>query len=158
MAVLRAEPLGWASSSYRVSSGEEEVTQLAISLFKGKGTFEVDGQAFTIDSHGFTRAHATMKRGSSVIAKVKSTKFFGRRFEISSAGHQLVLEGQGLMGKTYVLRLMNKEVGWIRKYGFAGRKLSLDFPEEVPVFLQVLITYVVISQARREGAAAAAGG
>jgi hypothetical protein len=156
--VLHAEPLGWASSGVRIFSGEEEITQLAISTFKGNGGFEVDGETFSIDSHGLLRANAVLKKGRSVIARVKNTGFFRRRFEISSAGHQLLLEGQGWLGKSYVLRLMDRDVGWIRREGFMGRRLSLDFPDEVPVFLQVLIAYVVLSQARREGAAAAASG
>jgi len=154
MAVLRTEPLGWASSGVRILSGENEITQLAISILKGKGSFEVDGDAFTIDSHGLLRADAVLKKGSSVIARVKHIGFFGRRFEISSAGHKLFLEGRGWLGKNYVLRLMDRDVGRIKREGFMGRKISLEFPDEVPAFLQVLIVYVVLSQARRDAAAA----
>ena len=77
MAVLRTESVGWASSGVRVLSGEDEITQLTISILKGKGSFELDGDAFTIDSHGLLRAHAVLKKGSSVIARVKHIGFFG---------------------------------------------------------------------------------
>jgi hypothetical protein len=158
VAVLRAEPLSWGSPSLRILAGDEEVARLITSVFKGNGKFEVDGESFTVDSHGILRQKADLKKGSSVIAKVRKKGFFGRTFEISSAGHHLVLEGQGLMGKTYVLRLANQEVGWIKREGFSGRSMTLEFPDEVPAFLQMLILYVVVVQARMEGAAAAAGG
>jgi hypothetical protein len=54
--------------------------------------------------------------------------------------------------------LGSQEVGGIRREGFTGRRLLLEFPDDVPLFLQVFLAYVVASQARRERAAAASGG
>lgn len=157
MAVLRTESLGWASSGVRVLSGDDEVTQLKVSFLKGNGSFEVDGDTFTIDSHGIMRSDAVMKKGASVIAKVKHKGFPRGRFEISSAGHKLVMKSHGWMGKRYSVGLMDQEVGQVQRAGFLGTKITLDFPDEVPVFLQVLIIYIALAHARRQGAAAAAG-
>ena len=158
MTVLRAEPLGWASFGVRILSGDEEITQLTISAFKGKGNFELDGEAFTVEPEGFFQSNALLKKGSSTIAKVRKPSFLRRRFEISSAGHRLVLESRGWTGREYVLLIGSKEVGRIKREGFAGRKLQLEFSDDMPRFLQVFLAYVVVSQAKRERAAAASGG
>jgi hypothetical protein len=158
VAVLRAEPLGWASSGVRILSEGEELTRLMISTFKKKGSFDLEGEAFTVEPEGFFQSHAVLKKGSSIIARVRKPSFFRRRFEISSAGHRLVLESQGWTGRKYGLRLGTQAVGEVEREGFAGKKLLLDFPNEVPLFLQVLVAYVVVCQVRRERAAAAAGG
>ena len=157
MAVLRAEPLGWATFGVRILSGTEEITQLKISAFKGKGTFALDGEEFSIEPKGFFQSDAVLKKGTAVIAKILKPSLLRRRFEISSAGHRLVLESRGWTGREYRLLLGNQEVGSIKREGFAGRKYLLDFPEDVPIFLQVLMAYIVASQAKREAAAASGG-
>jgi hypothetical protein len=155
LAVLHTEPLSWASFGARILDGERELTQLRITAFKGRGSFELDGDSFEILPQGFLGSNAVLKKGSSVIARVNKPSFLKRRFEISSAGHHLRLESTGWLGKEYVLYLGSQEVGRVRREGFTGRKLRLEFPDEVPVFVQVLMAYVVLSQAKREAAAAA---
>jgi hypothetical protein len=93
-------------------------------------------------------------KGASVIAKAKKAGAFKRTWEISSAGHHLTLESRSLLGREYALLLGTHEVGRVKREGFAGRKTVMEFPDEVPVFLQVFLAYIVISQARREAAAA----
>ena len=157
MAVLHAEPLGWATSGVRILSGAEEITQLKISAIRGKGTFTLDGEEFYVEPKGFFQSSAVLRKGTAVIAKVMKPSFLRRRFEISSAGHRLILESRGWRGREYRLLLGPQEVGSVKREGFTGRKFLLDFPDDVPVFLQVLLVYVVASQAKREAAAAAAG-
>lgn len=157
MPVLRAEPLNWASFGVRILSDDVELTQLKISAIKGKGSFHLDGEEFLVEPKGFFQSDATLMKGSTVVAKSRKTSTFKRRFEISSAGHHLTLASSGWLGKEYLLRLGNQEVGRVKREGFAGRKLLLEFPEDVPLFLQVFLTYVVLSQARKEAAAAASG-
>ena len=158
MAVLHAEPLGWASSGVRILSGEEELTQLSISAFKRKGSFDLDGEAFAIQPEGFFRSNAVLKKGGSTLARVRKSSILRRRFEISSAGHRLVLESRAWTGREYVLLLGSQEVGRVKREGLSGKKLLLEFPDDVPLFLQVLLAYVVVSQAKREAAAASGGG
>jgi hypothetical protein len=158
VAVLHAEPLGWASFGVRILCGDEELTQLTISAFKSKGSFDLGGETFTVEPEGFFRSHAILKKGGSTLARVRKPSLLRRRFEISSAGHRLILENRGWRGREYVLLLGTQEVGSVKREGFSGRKLLLEFPDDVPDFLQVLLAYVVVSQAKREAAAAAAGG
>jgi hypothetical protein len=46
-----------------------------------------------------------------------------------------------------------KRWGYLERTGFLGRECELELPDEVPVFLQVFIIYLVLSQAKREAAA-----
>jgi len=155
--VLHAEPLGWATHGVRILSGGEEITQLKISAFKGKGSFFLEGEDFFIEPKGFFQSDAVLKKGTAIIAKVKKPSL-RRRFEISSAGHRLVLESQSWRGREYRLLLGTQEVGSVKREGFSGKRVLLEFPDDVPVFLQSLLIYIVASQAKREAAAAAAGG
>ena len=155
MAVLFAEPLSWASFGARILDGETELTELRITAFRGKGSFELEGEEFVIQPEGFFQSRAILKKGNSVIARVEKPSILRRRFEISSAGHHLRLESKGFMGREYTLFLGSQEVGTVKREGFVGKKLRLDFPDEVPLVVQVLIAYVVLTQARREAAAAA---
>jgi hypothetical protein len=157
MAVLRTVPAGWASWSVKVLSGDEELTRLHISLFRSKGSFELDGATFTIQPKGFFQLDAELRKGASVIGRAEKSSLTRRRFTITSAGHHLELESQSWLGREYALFLGKQEVGTIRRSGFLGRRCEMEFPDEVPVFLQVFLLYLALTQAKREAAAAGSG-
>ena len=158
MTVLHTEAVGWIGRDVRILSGEEELTRLHISGFRKKGSFEMDGASFSIEPQGFFGANAVLKKGTATLARVEKTSLFRRRFKISSAGYSLFLESRSLFGKEYVLLVGGQEVGSVRRRGMTGRRMSLDFPDEFPLFMIILLAYLVESQARREAATSAAGG
>lgn len=157
MAILHAEPTGWASWNVRITEGEREITRLSVSIFRNRGEFTLEGEDYRIESSGVLRTTAVLKRGAGVIARAEKPSFLRRHFEISSAGHHLKLESQSWSGREYALFLGGQEVGRITRKGFIGRKMEMEFPDEVPLVLQVLLTYLVLVQAKREAAAASSG-
>lgn len=154
MAILKAEPTGWASWNALITSEDGPITELRISAWKGRGSFQLDGQDFTIEPIGFWLHNAVLQRGGTVIARAQKPALMRRFWVISSAGHRLEMESTSWTGREYVLRLADREVGRITREGMTGRKISLDFPNEVPEVIQVFLTYICLSQAKREAAAA----
>jgi hypothetical protein len=65
----------------------------------------------------------------------------------------LDLVSSSFWGREYVLVLGGEEVGTVRRSGLGGRKMRLEFPDEVPLILQVFLAYLVLCQAKREAAA-----
>jgi hypothetical protein len=159
--MLRTEPKGWGSWSARIygedGPGDALLTELRISLLRNRGRFVLEGEEFTIEPEGFLGSGALLKKGSTVIARARKASIFRRRFHITSAGHGLELVSRSPWGREYALLLGRQEVGSVRRAGFGGRKMTLDFPEEVPQFLQIFLAYLVLCQAKREAAAASAG-
>jgi hypothetical protein len=157
LAILEAAPTGWASKTIVIRSGEEEITRLVITTWKSRGSFTLDGGAFQIEPQGFWQVNAHLKKGSTVIARAEKPSLTKRAFLITSAGHRLMLESRSWSGREYALLLGSQEVGRIEMRGLTGRKIRMEFPDEVPAVLQVFLIYVVLCQASREAAAAAAG-
>lgn len=157
MGILRTEPLRWGSWSAAVLSGEETITELAISLFRSKGSFELDGERYFIDPEGFFGQRSVLRNGETTLARSEKPSFLRRRFTITSAGHHLELESRSFSGRNYALVLGGRDVGSIRVSGFLRRRLKLDFPDEVPMFLRVYLAYLVLWQAKTEAAAASGG-
>jgi hypothetical protein len=158
VSVLRTEPVGWGSWSARILSGNVPLTELRISLFRSKGAFSLNGEEFSIEPEGFFGGAAVLKKGSTVIARSRKASLFRRRSRITAAGHGLDLVSRSWWGRSYGLVLGNQEVGTVERTGFLGRKLTLEFPPEVPLFLQVFTAYLVLCQAKQEAAAASGGG
>jgi len=157
VAVLEAEPTGWASWNTLIKSDGAPIAELTISAWRSRGRFELDGQEFTIEPRGFWLHNAVLQRGGTIIAKAEKPALMRRSWIISSAGHRLELESRSWTGREYVLRLGGREVGRVAREGMTGRKVSLHFPDEVPEVLQIFLAYIVVCQAKREAAAAAAG-
>jgi hypothetical protein len=155
--VLEAEPTGWASKSTVIRSGGEEITRLDITHWKSHGSFSLDGEDFRIEPQGFFLVNAHLKKGSTIIARAEKPSFWRRSFRITSAGHSMTLESLGWRGRSYALLMGSQEVGRVTREGMTGRRIQLTFPDEVPLFLQVFMTYLVVCQAHREAAAGAAG-
>jgi hypothetical protein len=157
VAVLRTEPAGWGSWSARINSGDHPLTELRISLFRSRGRFSLHGEEFSVDPQGLLGTTAVLRKGSNIIARAEKTSAFRRRFRITSAGHRLDLVSRSWSGREYALLLGSQEVGMVRRTGFGGRKITMEFPDQVPVFLQVFLAYLVLCQAKREAAAASGG-
>ena len=157
MAHLLCQPTGWASWNARITAGDAEVTHLSISFLKNRGEFRLDGEDYVIQPRSFWRTSADLKRGSTVVARAEKPSLFRRQFQVSSAGHRMVLESRSWRGREYVLRVGGREAGRVTREGLTGRKIRLEFPEEVPVLLQVFLAYLVLVQVKRETAAASSG-
>jgi hypothetical protein len=157
VAILVVEPTGWASWNVLIKSGGSPITELKISAWKSRGSFQLDGQDFTIEPTGFWLQNATLQRGGAVVARAEKPSLFRRQFLITSAGYRLEMESRSWTGREYALMVGHQEVGRVSREGMLGRKISLELPVEVPEVIQVFLTYLVLCQAKRETAAAAAG-
>jgi len=154
VATLQAEPLSWMRYHYSIRRNDEEITRLRITLFRNRGDFDLDGERFLLNPRGLLGREVEMIRGGSVMARASRPSLLWRRFDVSSAGHHLALESRSWTGRKYVLLLGNQEVGQVTREGWMGKKMEVDFPDDVPVALQVLLVYLVACQAKREAAAA----
>lgn len=157
MAILEVEPTGWASWDALVKTDGAPIAELRISTWKSRGSFQLDGQDFTIEPSGFWLQNAVLMRGGSLIAKAEKPALLRRQFTVSSAGHRMVLESRSWTGREYALLVGSVEVGRITREGFLGRRVTLRLPDDVPEVLQIFLAYIVICQSKREAAAAAAG-
>ncbi len=155
MAILETEPRGWGSWGSLITADGLPVTELKISLWRSRGSFQLDGQEFSIEPSGFFLQNASLTRRGGVIAKAEKTSFFRRSFLITSAGHRMELRSRGWMGREYELLMGNQQVGRVTRQGMTGRKMALEFPDDVPTVLQVFLAYLVLCQAKREAASAA---
>lgn len=158
MTLLRTEPAGWGSWSVRVFSGHGQLTELRISLFRSRGGFSLDDEEFTVEPQGFWGTTAILRKGSTIIARAEKASPFRRQFRITSAGHRLDLVSRSWRGREFSLLVGSQEVGTVRRAGLGGRRMTLDFPDQVPAFVQVFVAYLVLCQAKREAAAASGGG
>jgi hypothetical protein len=118
---LRTEPTGWLSWNVEVLSGKTKLTELRISLFRSRGSFELDGVSFTIEPRGFFGHDAELRRGASVIARAEKVSLLRRRFTLTSAGHRLTLESRSFLGRQYALLLGKEAVGLPRADGLPGQ-------------------------------------
>jgi len=157
MAIVKSEPTGWASWNARITTEDREVAILSISTFKNKGAVQLDGDDYTMEPHGVWGGAGVLRKGASVIAQAKKPSFFRRTFEISSAGHHFRLESRSWTGREYALVVGGQEVGRIHSHGLTGRKVEMEFPDEVPLVLQLFLLYLVLVQHKREAAAASSG-
>jgi hypothetical protein len=157
VSILRSRPRRWGSWSAVILSGEDPVTELDISLFRSRGSFELEGERYFIDPEGFWGLRSVLRKGDTPLARSEKPSFLRRRFRITSAGHRLDLESRSWRGRHYALVLGSRDVGSISLSGFLGTKLELEFPDDVPLFLQVYLAYLVLCQAKMEAAASSGG-
>lgn len=157
MATLEAEPAGWTSWNARITSDGEEITELAVSVWRSQGSFRLDGLDYTVEPKGFWLTHAVLRVGPTIIARAERLAPLGRSWIIHAAGRRLVLESRTWTGREFGLRVGEKEIGKVTREGVTGRRMRLEFPDDLPVALQVFLAYLVLVQIKREAATVAAG-
>lgn len=157
MVILEAEPTGWVSRNARIRLNDTDLTELTISPWKSRGSFSLNGEDYAIEPQEFWLINAVLKKGSTIIARAQKPSLMRRSFVITSAGHRMTLESRSWSGREYALLIGTQEVGRVTRKGMTGRRVRLEFPDEVPVVLQLFLTYLVLCQAKRESDAVAAG-
>jgi len=155
---LRAVRTGFLSRGYRFLSGDQEVGRLTLGLLGRRGAIEVGDQQFRIRREGvvgdFVLEQADVPHARE-LARASGGRPFSRTFRIRAADRALTLSGGVLGLRTLRLRHGDREVGLARREGWRGRAARFEFPDELPLEIQIFLGALALHRWRRARAAAA---
>lgn len=152
--MLHALPTSWFSSSFQITRDGEEVGHLVLTRLRETATFTVNDVEFKFYREGLVSGDFVLDFQGSAIAVAQKPSAFRQRFTVSFKEHDYVLAAASAMGRAFVLRAGEEEVGHIRPFNMLSRKAEVDLPDEVPLPVQAFCLWLVLVLWQRAAAAA----
>ena len=144
----------WFSWTFTVSDGPRLVASIACRGWADRGVLTIDGTEYIAHREGRFRGDYLLDAGRTTI--VRATKAgFRAVFEVKHDGERYVVARRSLLGRAFVLRKGDREIGAIVPAAFFSRRATADLPPDLPVPLRMFVLWLVIVSWRRAARAAA---
>lgn len=151
--MLRALPVSWFSSKFRLVSGDREVGILKPKHLGGRAVFAVKDVEFAFYRENLMGDFVLEFQGS-VLTRAQKPSAFDRRFTFSFEGQFCALEAASAFKRAFVLREDGAETGSIRPLSAFTRGAEITLPEALPLPVQAFCFWLVLILWNRSAAAA----
>jgi len=149
--MLRAEPTGWFAWNYKILRGDLCFARIDVDWARPRGEVTIDREVYEVAREGLMSGAFVMSRRGQVLASAIKPSVFQRRFEIDHDGSSYVLESRSsFLRKFVVLGADGREIGAVRPVRLLSRKAIVDMPPDMPLELQVFLTWLVLVMWKRQ--------
>lgn len=152
--MLRAAPLAWYSSSFRLTDGDREVGMLKLAHLSERATFAVKDVRFEFYRESLLGDFVLAFEGA-VLARAEKLSALDRRFGITVEERRYVLESESAFRRAFRLRADDgaEPLGRIAPEGAFTRVSEIDLPEALPLPVQAFCFWLVLVLWNRAAAA-----
>lgn len=156
--MLTAVRKGWFSWDFTIADGTRPVADVDMSRWGESGEVKVGAVAYHVSREGRFSGDFLISGAGSTLARARKPSPFSRTFEIRHEGQQYVLRKASFFGRGFVLLKGDRQVGSVSRMALFSRSALIDLPDELPLAVQVFITWLVFVSWKRSARAAAASG
>ncbi len=153
--MLRAKKTSVWKAGYQLSADGHPIAIWERSMWKEGGTFELDGQRYSVRSNMWGNKYGmTSEDGTPVAA---ADRLGRKRWTVEAAGRTYEFQRASPWRPEEELRFAGERVGSIKRTSVWCSDATADLPG-LPLPVQIFVFVVVLTRWDRSGAAAAAAG
>ena len=156
MAQIQARPRHLFSWDFDLSLDGEFLAGLDMSWLREGGRFSYDAREYRLAQEGFWSGDFLLATDQEVLARAAKSAFV-RRFVVQTGEREFILEPASLFTRSFRLVENGLIVGYVLPNHRFTRACTLEFPDDLPVPVQVFLFWLVVLLWRRAASAAAAG-
>ena len=154
--MLKVIPKAW-SYTFAVKEGDRPVAQVVdLSWWRYDGEIRIQDAVYT--ARRDRTSYVLESTAAGVIARAERPRWWSRKFIIEHSGRRYTLRAKSLLSRQLLLFEGSQRIGSIAPEGLFTTKASVEFPQTLPMFLQVFIIWLAMTVWKGEAGAAAAGG
>lgn len=142
--MLRAVPIRPFSHSFSVLDGDRDVAMLKTGWFSDTGSATIDGRALRLGRENAFSGAFKLELDGAVVAKAYKRSALRNCFEIELEQTHVLLEREGLLGRSFVVRRGEEVLGRIDPESVFTREARIDLPDEWPTALQLFVFWLVL--------------
>ena len=142
--MLTAKPKNIFSWNYDVSDKSGHVATVSLRWLGEAGRVALRGRTYEIGRDGWLSGAFYIEERGNRLASAKKSSAFVRSFEVSTSSGRFTLRAKSPFARTFILERKGRIVGSIRPVGLFTRKAMIDLPKEVPLEVQVFLTWLVV--------------
>jgi hypothetical protein len=152
--MLRAAPLAWYSSSFRLLRDGHEAGVLKLAHVSERATFAVEDIRFEFYRESLLGDFVLEFEGA-VLARADKPSAFDRRFVLAVEERRYVLESESAFRRAFRLRADDGDepLGRIAPEGLLTRISEIDLPKALPLPVQAFCFWLVLVLWNRAAAA-----
>ena len=154
---LLLTPTRWFTWDFRVTANGRDIAVIDRHWYRERASFSLDGTSFTIRRTALLRSTFVLERAGTgaVIAEASKPSAFLRTFEVTAGGKQLTLRAVSAFRREFHLFDGAAWIGRIRPVSAFRRTATAEFPETMPLELQLFVTFLVLVLWKRQADRAA---
>ncbi len=138
-------PFSWGFDLYLEG---ELLAGFDMSWLREGGRFTYEGREYLLSREGFWSGDFLLATDQEVLARAAKSAFV-RRFVVRTAERELVLEPASLLTRRFRLVENGLIVGFVLPNHPFTRACTLEFPDDLPVPVQVFLFWLVVLMWRR---------
>lgn len=142
--VLEAVPKHWYSWDFVVQGKSGRVAEMDLSLWRERGTVDIEGKLFKLGREGFMSGMFALERNGERVASAVKPSAFSRTFEVRYGDHRYTLRAASLFSRRFVLIQGDTQVGSVTPQGWVTRRADVALPASLPKPVQVFILWLAL--------------
>jgi hypothetical protein len=157
MAQIQARPRGLFSWDFDLSVDGEFLADFDMSWLQEGGHFTHGDKEYRLSREGFWSGDFLLTADQEVLARAAKSALV-RRFVVRTGDREFTLEPASVFTRSFRLFENGLIVGGVLPNHLFTRACTLEFPDDLPVPVQVFLFWLVALMWRRAASDAAAGG
>lgn len=126
------------------------VAEIALSLWRERGSIRVDGVTYTLRRQGALRGPFVLEAGGAEVARAVKPSAFRREFAIVHGDRHYTLKARSLFRRGYALMSQDREIGSIEPEALFRRRARVDVPDECPLILKAFVVSLTMLLWKRD--------
>ena len=155
MRTLLLTPTHWLTWDFRVTADGREIAIIDRDWFRERASFSIDGRSFGIRKTSLLRSNFVLEDNGTLVAEATKPSAFRRTFHVTAGGKQLTLRAVSALRREFHLFDGAAWIGRIRPLSAFRRKATAEFPETMPLEVQLFVTFLVLVLWKRQADRAA---
>ena len=138
------------SNHYEILEGGRVLTTVNIRWFREAGSFRLDGERYSVGRRGLMFGAFFLEGPDAVLATADKPSAFFRRFVVQVGDDVYELAARSAFLRAFDLRLGRRRVGSVEPKSIFTRSARADLPDDLPVPVQVFLTWLVLLLWKRQ--------
>lgn len=151
--MLHARPKGFLSSDYVIEEEGRAVAALDLSVWRERGTLELDEGTFSLSREGLLRGVFTLEGQGRTVARATKPSVLRSTFELRVGGERYHLGRRSIFGRAFDLESRGRVIGSIRPTSFLSRSADVDLPRDWSLATRLFAVWLVLVMWRRDRSA-----
>jgi hypothetical protein len=147
--MLELQPKRWFSWDFDVRENDIAIAQISISSWRERGEIFVQDTEYKLYRDGLTGPFV-LEADGIVFASALKESAFRSSFVVELADRVLQLRKASILSRSFVLIEDDDEIGHMHAVSAFSRKGRADFPETLPLAVQVFLVWLILIMWRRE--------
>ena len=141
------------SYTFSVTDGSTSVAQAVdLSWWGDKGELRIQDEIFTARRD---KSSYVLESAAGVLARAEQPRKWIGELVIEHSGHRYKLRAKSALRRQFLLLEGSRQIGSLSPEGLFTRKAAVEFPKEIPLFLQVFFIWLAMTLWKHEDCSAA---